>query len=444
MADPTTLLELATRHRDAAQAAHTHAEQTLANASTDLGAAARDHAVASAAFAALEQRVAALRAALAQVATRADGEALLLELEQQTLALRTQQARLLEIESDVLVLSAAQAQARTALAAAATDLQQATADLAEVTQASTRRAALDAALAAPPLASLRNDANAALNTAPQNQSFTTARARLEADLPATLLAQARARRQPVRTHLDDLEALVRAAEDAGAERLAARFERAEADLEDYVGRAKSRYDAARQALARVADPTQSPLTAEQKARIHEATLKAKADAAAAIEKDRNDRRADLAAATKALAEALLIARAADIDADPEETQAVKDARQDLTDAQAALAQAEAAYTPALRNDLDTWEAAVPDATWRLLEDFETAHATLIELSQDPAPLAAALDAAEAALVTALLAADKKTRANAFFAAEAARHAAELASQQTLSTRASFSALRGDN
>src|SRR5436305_515123 len=161
-----------------------------------------------------------------------------------------------------------------------------------------------------------------------------------------------------------------------AEKLRAEYARAASRLRDYVGRAKERYDHALALAARVADEENDPLTDAQRARINDAKLAGDGAAAAVLEKARDDAGADGKEAEAERAKARLAARAADIDPDANPTQEVKDAQKNLDDAKNAFAIADGNFLPDSVKALDDWEAAVPDATWRHLADFEESQQAL--------------------------------------------------------------------
>src|SRR5688500_11922380 len=94
-----TLLEFAAERHAAAKAAKLQAEGRLSDTSTKLDQARINAAAAGAELSNLEKETAAIRDALAKISTRADGDALVLELEKKIIALRGQQAKLLALEN---------------------------------------------------------------------------------------------------------------------------------------------------------------------------------------------------------------------------------------------------------------------------------------------------------------------------------------------------------
>ena len=284
-----------------------------------------------------------------------------------------------------------------------------------------------------------------------------------------------------------------------------RFLKLEASVGSFVSLAKERFDQAQTLLAQVKDDTRAPLTAEQSARINDAALKASREAAADEEKALDAKLKALEDARAALAAAILAARAAN--KDPETEKPVTDAKKAVTKAEgdfktlddawrdkeralkAAFAKVEekrAAVTQAIqkaiaakkdpnkdadvtkakneltkaqtdletaRNDyrasthgiLHAWQAAVPDATWRLLDDYEEATSTLQALkASDPAALATDLQTAEGNYVAAQLAADASSHVSEAIAAEQVQRSAQQKSARQAAAAGLFSALRGDN
>ncbi|HEV7745432.1 MAG TPA: hypothetical protein VGO56_10590 [Pyrinomonadaceae bacterium] len=274
---------------------------------------------------------------------------------------------------------------------------------------------------------------------------------------------------------------------------------------DFVASSVTRFEQAQAALAGVADITNSPLTAEQTASINDASLQAARDTAAAAEETVQDARKDVEDKQAILDGAVVAAKAAPTDllkaqavqdaeddvaaaqtafntandawiaeqkdylaaiTDVEEKQAALNAAtlkavaaqadpttdpdviaatSDLAAAQQTLTTAEAAYKASSNGILHAWEAAVPDATWRLFDDYEEAQETLNALK---APSAAArqtaLDNAEAAYVAAQLEADASVDVLSQLVALQETRAARAAAAQQAATARLFSALRGDN
>jgi hypothetical protein len=450
---------------------------------------------------------------LSDIATPADGAALLDQLEQTIIRLRFEQARILRLQTELLAAQAEAELAQSDLSAANARLTDVEAELKQAAQSGKQREAWIKALDTLPLSKLNTSADLAL----KNRPFNDAQARIAADIPSSLLARAEERRTAEVTRLGLRSAQRRAAEDAvlaevkkgsavgQASEQRALFLRLEAATRDFVNTAKVRFDQAQANLREVADPARSPLTAEQAIRINDATLKVAREAAAAQEKAVDVKLAEWQSKEAALAALILKAKAEN--KNPEQEQAVKDARKEAVDAQTAFTAADDAWraeekaltaaqkevdarqamltqasqkavagkkNPATdpdviqaKNDLTAaeqalktaqdayklsghgilhaWEAAVPDAAWRLFGEYEEAVEALVMLkNSDPLKLKTDLQKAEEDYIKAQLAADASANVLAQLAAEqAARAVLEESAHQAAPARL-FSALRGDN
>ncbi|MBE0659929.1 MAG: hypothetical protein IH602_19705 [Bryobacteraceae bacterium] len=439
------LLELATQQRDTAITAEADARQALANARTALTQAAADRDEVIAELAVLDRELAAIRAALATVETPADGEPLLDQLGEKTVAHRARQAELLESERTVAAAASAESRAAAGLRIARDLLKLAESTLKTTGDEDARRTACRDSLTVEPLSTLRSDAFNALNTVPENEPFTIARARIESDIPAALITRARQRRAAAGRHSSSASASVAAAQDLSDARLSHQFRHAESALRNYVTQGRAGFDRASALLARVANPAVSPITAEQAGRINDGTVVTAGTAAAAAEKTRDDARAELETKQSALDQAILAAKSADIDADPNADADVQTLTAETDAALSALDAAESAYTAGMRTDLDVWEASVPDETWRLLDEFEEAAALLNELADtDPSSLTANLDAAELAHADGMRAEDKTAKTQRFLKEEIAAREASAAFERNAAGRRRFQATRGDS
>lgn len=439
------LLDLVTQQRDSALAAETAARQSLSDARAALAQARLDRDAVVAQLAALEKELTAIRAALAEVETPADGEPLLAQLGEKTIAHRAKQAELLDKDEALAAAASAEARAAAGLRGASDRLKKTEANRQAVEDEDRQRTAWRNALGEEPLSTLRSNASDALNSAPENEPFTAAKARIESDIPAALIVRARERRSAAVGQFGLADAALAAAQEISAAKLSYRFRRSEAKLRDYVTQGRAQFDRAVSLLAKVANPATSPLTSEQQAHINDTTLVTDGTTAAAAEKTRDEARAELEAKQAALDQAILAAKTADIDADPGADTDVQTATGERDTAQGALDAAETAYTAEMKADLDAWEAAVPDETWRLLDEFEESAAILNELaSTDPASLTAGLEAAETAYADALEAEDKKIRTQRFLDEEIAARDAAAAFEWDAAGRRRFQTARGDS
>lgn len=453
MANPTTVLAYAIaeqsslkKERDDARDAALAAEKNYATARENLSKANAD-------FAALEKDAAQIRKELAEVETPADGEELIDKLAAKIVAMRAENAKILEAEREAETARARSELAGAELKRAEALLARADAALAESDSESKQRAARIDALGKAPLSTLRQDATDALAAA----TFQKAKTRIETDVPQPLLDRARARRQSELAFFDLEQQVVAVANTLVAtelnnngglggkvEKLKAEYVRAADALRDYVGRAKERYDQALSLAARVADPENEPLTAAQSARIKDATLQQDREDAADFENARDAERDTVKEKEAEVEKAIIAARAADVDADPEADPDVITARTNLADAKALLTQAEADYLPKHRAALDTWEAAVPDPTWRQFADFEEAQRLLTDLKNTSGQtLVDQLNLVESALAAALAAASHSARTLRTLETERQKRAARIMFEAAAAPRLTFSALRGD-
>ena len=189
MADPTTILDYATQQRDNAELAVTAAQRQLAQAQSAIAAESENLAQATSAFADLNKQADETRKDLAVAPTSADGEALLNALEQLIIRSRTKRAATLRAQAELDAAKAAAESAQPLLNAASARLARAESALKQAAEAHNQRDTLKTALTSELLSTINTDADLAL----QNDPFTSAKTRIEADLPARLLARAEAR-----------------------------------------------------------------------------------------------------------------------------------------------------------------------------------------------------------------------------------------------------------
>ena len=447
MTDPTTLKDLAQANLTAWQARAAAARTQAAAAQAALSTAVSDLAAATQALANANADGQRIRAALAAIPTSADAEPLLAQLDTATIAQRAAAAAILAAER-ALALARARLEASTLTARSAQAARvraQAESNAADL--ASTRVAALVAALAQPPLDTLAADATDLLGGLTAAAAQTAA----EQDLPAALLTRARERATLARQRItasgaarDALAALIQAqvqAHGSTQERLVGprtAYTDALAALQSYVVGAKQRLDRAQGVLTRLADPArQSVLTAAQQARLNDAALTTDREQAATHE--------------QALDAARWGREQAEQTRDLEQTKQAAGAANDLVGAQAALVIAQgketsaaADHPPAERTLLKQWAAAAPDGVWADLADYDAATAILNDLAATaPATLATALDTAEGTLVTDLVTLGKEQAARDLYAAELAAHAVAADFDAGAAGRIAFAALRGD-
>jgi hypothetical protein len=453
MAPPTTVLGWTKLQKDTLTTALQNANTALQSAQANNTAATLARDTVKGKLAALDADMISIRKQLAGTVTPEDGAALLQQLQDDITNSRKTTAALAEAERTL-----AGTKADTDLATA--EVQRITIALANATAAwkdaqvqDKRRTDLQNQLAQPPLSTIVADAA----TAAGGAAFTAAKTRLENDLPVALKTQAEERlttegARSAATVSDYQQALTlleaRQSSDGGINgpvgTLQSDFQRADAAFTAYVTGAIDHLNQANALLAKVGDPTVAPLTPAQTARIHDAVLVPNATTAAALEAARNDAAVTLAQKQAALDQAIRQAIAANVDADPATDPGVQAATTGRDAAQTALTGAQGAYTPAIEKEARDWEVTVPDSTWQLLRDFERASSLLAALQNPtPAALATAMDNAENALVTALIAADKSVRTLAALSSASAKQAAMAAYESAAADGRQFSAVRGD-
>lgn len=516
----TTILGYATKQRNDAKAAMDSAQQRLIDAQASITAQSDAVASATTALTDLDKQAAEIRQKLSVIPTPADGDALIAALEQATIQSRTAQASIVSAQAALLVAQADTDRAQDDMTSASAQLTKAEADLKQVVEANKQRAAKLAALGATPLSKINTDAGKALDetTLPEGDSYRKAKARIASDIPDKLMKRAQNRRDNATARLTQLNSDVQAADDARLKELndnggpagVARktwqlFQQLAAAVDDFTGTAQTRFDQAQGDLARIADPANSPLTAEQTANVTAPNpLKKAREDAGAAEKTRDDLLKDVAS-KRALRDAAILK--AIVDDKPANKQAVIDKQQDLDTAQGVfdqadktwrakeidleqkqaeipikqtelaaaiqkaiaakknpetepgvvtardnlkkakedLAAAEIAYQKSEHGILHAWEAAVPNTTWRLFEDLDTAEETLKTLrDSDPAKLKTDLLQAEADYVAAQLAADARAGLLLQLVGELARREAARESERQIGPSRRFGALRGDN
>ncbi len=520
MAD-TTIFDYSKTRRNGASQAVAAAQQQLSDAQKAVSGAADQLAAKTALLVSLDKSAADIRRKLSVIPTPADGETLLAALEQITIRQRAAQSAIVDIEADVVVAQDDATQAQTDLATATAQLTTAEAGLQKATEGKARRDAWKTALAAEPLKSLDAAATKALDdTLPEGNTFKRARTRIEGDVPAKLRDRAEQRRAAETARLNSTASNTKTAAHAVVnERLAhaglsgqakdswEAFLLIESATGDFVTGGVNRFDQAQKNMAGVSDVTNSPLTTEEKDRIHttDAALETKREKAADDEKAVEDLRSDLEGKEALRDDAVVAAKAEPLDAtkaqhvkdtqkdvnkaktdfdnandtwtaeqraytaaitdvaaketalndaiqkaiaakaDPNTDPAVGTAKTNLDNAKKTLKTDEDAYKASSKGILDAWEAAVPDATWRLFDDYEEAKEMLTALSAKKATQwQTELDTAEAAYVLAQATADASADIVSQLVAERQTRAAKEAGARQAATGRLFSALRGDN
>jgi hypothetical protein len=438
------------------QAAQAAAQSDLSAAQARQKAAAAQLATDSKALDQFGAKIAAQRAQLATTTVPAEANALVVQITAQVVLQRHQQGKVLD-DQEALADASADADAAT-LARATARIATVQAAIAAAAAEGAQRDALKAAIAAAPLATIKADATALLASA----TATHAASRIATDFPAALLDIAGKRHDTRSGRLSSLKADVELAEDAqgagqaadaglagAASQKAIALRRAQAALADPVATAASRYARALAVLQKLeaieVDATGTVpdvLTDAEKAQ-----LAALAAAGAAAEPTAVALDTDLKAvfsARDALDAQILTQIAADVDAlatDP----TVAARRAAIVAAQNSFDADLAAFVAANRNDLDQWQAVIPDPAWKTLLDYQEGLAALNELAALDLPaLAAAMDSAEGDYTSALAAAElAQRRADARTDAIALRSARLAGARGAIAARLP-SAIRGDS
>ena len=260
MSAPTTVLEYATQRAAKIKAAIGNAQQQLAQAQSDSAAEEANVATAIKQFGDLEKIAAGIRQELSAIPTPADGETLLAALAQTIIQSRAKQAEIVTAQTALIAAQAEAGSAQSDLAAASAALPGAAAALKKADPAGTQRAALDTALGGPPLASIKVSATSAIDTTDliEGAAFTAAKARIELDIPAKLLARAEDRWRAQAERIERMNDARQAADNAviaeldkngGLAVIAANrwadLISAEAAARDFINSAQSRFDQAR-------------------------------------------------------------------------------------------------------------------------------------------------------------------------------------------------------
>lgn len=454
MATPTTISAFLTEQQAALTKAKQTADKGVGKSQQALADARKAHVNATKELAALETQVASIRKRLAEIITPADAAPLLAELEQKIIEQRAKQAQIFDLEEAVRLSESEVERAGAQLQTVLAGLKRVADAITDAQQRDAQHAGLKQKLEAEPLKGIGTDAETAL----MNPPFSDAKTRIEADLPATLIARARERRQQAealitlrQTAATDAQKFVNNELNSSGglngkiEKTRQDFERAAQAFRDYVVNSKGRFEQALASLKAVADKEKDPLTPAESESINDPTRQVDRDKAAQKEEARDVARVEFEKKRLAFENAVLKALAANIDANPADDLDVKNAMTTLDTAKGNLEVAQGEYKAAMRKILDDWEATVPDATWRQLADFEEAQRLLNDLkSAKPADILKAVEDAENALVLTMAALDKSERTLNVLESEAQKRVVQLEFETDAAQRLKFRALRGDN
>jgi len=516
------IIDYATQRRDNASQAVTAVSTRLSDAQTKLSSLSAQLTAQTESSVALDKSTADIRQKLSTIVTPADGETLLAELEQVIIRRRAVQSAMVDTQADIALAQADATQAQADLANASAALRSAEAALQDATEGNARRVALKAALGADPLKTIDAAATQALNLANnvKGANYKAAKKRVEDDIPEKLRTRATDRRDAVNTQITAAADSTKTATDAIVQKhkdndslsdqagdFWLEFVAAEVATATYVNTAATRFDQAQKNLAAVGDKTNSPLTAEEIARINtsDVTLETARENAVTAEKGVTDKVAALETKQAEYEDAVVASEALPIDGpkaqavvtkqgevaaaqivyntdndswtseqrdyaarildveikqaalddaiqkviaakgDPNTDPTLTAPRGNLSNAKLALKNAEDDYKASSHGILHAWEAAVPDSLWRLFEDFAQTEKTLTDLgAKTAAKISSDLTKAESDYVTAQIAADERTDVLAQLTAEQKTRAARAAGAVEAGALRRFSALRGDN
>jgi hypothetical protein len=458
---PMTLLNYATNERDAYSEARGIAQTALTSGQAELAAAQKRLGDDVTAAKVKETEIQGKRTELANTTVPSEAGRLVNEITQLVIERRQLQQKVLDDQSAVDQAGAALAFAQQSLEGSRVRLAEAEAILSATAAETTRRDSRKAALAQPPLDALTGNAGTAavlLGSA----LYTQASDRFGATVvPPKLLESAKLRyelssqrvaasRRAVDDAMDQLSAL--AAADGGlnstAQSKAHAFQRAERRFADYVVNGKQTFERAKAVIEKLADASNPVVTASEAGDALDAAKLVARNAAEAKEKAVVEALAPVDEAQAALDAAILAARADDPNADAATIDGdadVQAARTALSNAQAVLGPLAAAFSPAEKKTLASWQAVLPDRAWQALLDFLEATALLEALkATDPAALQAAMDAAEGEYGDALADVAESRRSNAFLVASIARLRALSEAATGAGPARNFSSLRGDS
>jgi len=428
------------------------ANDDLVAGQADLAAAQKQLTDATNEVLALQDEAIAIRRKIATTTVAADGKKLFDDLDANTSKLRGKQAAMADAQEAIAFAKSRVAGAQDELARAATAAR--TAGIAAV--AAKRRdddhTAWSGAATSTPLKSL--PASADVTKAGPAKTAADAAAASLADVPTELLTRAHERRVARAARLEALEASARAAEDRVADEAAKgglpgkttkaklTVDRSEEQLRSFALTAQERYDRALALLDGVAGST--GMNAAEAARVTELHAVAKTADAFNLENARDAALKAVQDQQAVVDDAILDALAKDPTASPGDNAKVKTEQGKLPALQTALGTADTKYQ-AQKDKLDALEAAIPDATWALVADYEEALALLADLADDdPAALASTVATNEDAYAKAVRAEGDNVR-TVLAVGELARAREDLAAAaaQTRSARL-LEALRGDD
>jgi hypothetical protein len=429
MAD--TLLSVAQEELAKIASEQTRAKAELAQAQSDLAQAQAEIDSTTSSLTTLKDEGTMIRRKIDETTSAAEGQQLFEDLEQNAMKTRLAQTKLAGAQERLAYAQSRITATLAELNLAASAAQAADAAVESAQQRDADHSAWGTAATSTALAGLPAKADVA-NPGPAKTAADDVATRLAAYFPADLLTRATERRNRRQARLAAIRKAARDAEDKLADetesaglagksaktRLA--FERSETALRDFALTAQEGYDHALALLAGVRSRTPTTaaekaatsnpvLSDEEKQRVTDLAAEALTANAYALQKDRDDKQADLDAALDAVGTAYLAALAADPTKDPNTDAGVTTAQAQVTAEQSALDTAQTAYEAA-KPKLDALEAAVPDDAWGPIADNAEALWILGRLKAiNPSGLVSALTNAEDTYAQALRAEQDNAR-----------------------------------
>lgn len=433
-----TLLEWFTEKKDTYAALRDDARLDLSEVAADLADTRADYDALLADLAAFEKQIKQKRRDLAAAPMPADIEAMAGELRDLLGQARHARADLLVAEEQIAALQSGQQLAADQLKRHESNLKEAAGELVAAIERQTQHENWDETVSEGVLTDLAGKASALLDVislggaidpedplVKEKETVAEAKQRVNGDIPASLVTRALARGQ----HLKDVDTgqaglLADLKQETGlyweatdgvfgkASKLWMAFLQSEDSYRELVLQAPSRYAQAQALLSAITKS--AALTDAEKARITDAGLVSDGEAAIPLEAACEAAEAAVAAKQLELELAIAKTRIQDLEADPEDDTTVQSIRAELGPLETTLASAESAYTAAHQDNLDLWEAAIPDHIWANLAGYDEALALLSALRDaDPAALATAMNSAEADLADGLAEEDVCLRTNDF-------------------------------
>jgi hypothetical protein len=450
-----TLLDYAQGEEQAFTDENARAQQDLTQARADLAAAQKDLADHTVERSTKQDEAAQIRRKIAETTVAADGKKLFEDLERTVARIRAENADVLDAAQRIAYAEARIESAQDELDRTAAKKADAKAEHEAEKERDKERTRLRNLVSGATLSGLPADADVG-TAGPAKTAATDAEKRLNGDkggdIPKKLFSHAEGRWKARSKRLETVDKAANDAEDTqageqakgGLEGKASEawlaFGRSERAVADFALTGKERYNRALAQLAAV--KASMPLSADEAARLDE--LKTKGEAAIAKEVARDQELEKLEKALDKVEETRLAALKKDPTKDPEDDAAVQTARGDEQAARNALAPKQADYD-AVKADLDVWEAAVPETTWGLFEDYEEALATLKELAGvKPGDLKSDATANEKGFAQALAARRSNERTLLALGAETKRRRERSAKARASERGLLIAALRGDD